>query len=79
MTYIPHQSPLVASKLAIKSNLGELIPYDPITNSIIPNYTPMDVEAPITSVTFASPLIACVVTLEHELQQLQADIASIQA
>ena len=43
----------------------ELIPYELALDSIIPNYTPMDVEALLTSAIPTSPLAAQVTALEH--------------
>ena len=41
------------------------MPYEPTFDSIIPNYTLMDVKAPITSTTPTLPIMACVAALQH--------------
>ena len=56
--YVPCQTPLTASKLAIESNPEELIPSELTFDSIIPNYTQMDVEALVTSTTPALSFVA---------------------
>ena len=75
LTYVPQHISPTASEGTIEFDPEEQL----IVDSITPNVTQMDVDAPITIATLAHPLEDRVTTLEHQLQQLQAEINSIQA
>ena len=65
MAYVPYQTPIVAQKSAIELDPKKLIPYELASNSIILDYVPLDIEAPITFATLNSPFATRVIVLEQ--------------